>query len=177
MCRHICFHLYSTEYFQAMNLLQNEGALLAQLQPLISSSWNNWQARWLKPQKKEEAKEKLLAFLSIGTRSKTASDKPTLSVGLWRAFPQPKKVFFIDGMARILTQSRFDCFLAWMWTKSIGVSPALASNAGTAAMLLFWFKINHCLAKAAGCWQVLQYVQFLRAHPILSFSSLSIPSI
>lgn len=38
MRHHICFHLYSTEYFQAVNLLRKEGATLAQFQPLISSS-------------------------------------------------------------------------------------------------------------------------------------------
>lgn len=101
-----------------MNLPCNEDASLAQFQPLISSSWNNWQARWLKPRKKEDAEEQLLAFQNVCTRNKTTSDKPRLSPGLQRAFPKAKKnaLYWYNGKD---PHSRFDCFLAWTWKKKI----------------------------------------------------------
>lgn len=151
-----------------MNLSCNEDASLAQFQPLISSSWNNWQARWLKPRKKEDAEEQLLAFQNVCTRNKTTSDKPRLSPGLQRAFPKAKKnaLYWYNGRD---PHSRFDCFLAWTWKKkSISINPFLTLNVGGSnASHPIWKKSLPCKS----CWLLTctPKVFTLRAGSILSF--------
>lgn len=97
------FHLYSIEYFQATNLLHNEGASLAQFQPLISSSWNNWQARWWNHKRKRRQKNNYCHFKVFVPGVKLPVTSPDWAVVSGEPSPQPKRMLFIDVIARILT--------------------------------------------------------------------------